>query len=362
MTDRFVKTCAVILTTLVVLSCGHLPVKNGEYTSIRIPLCDSRELPFRDYIAQCSDKAVSVRLDSTVLLDPVRVKVDQDRIYLSDRKMQQLLCVSKSDGRLLSRIGHYGRAENEFLQVSGFDTDDNGNIWVLDARRKCILQYDRNTFQLILKKNLNVLAMDIKCLPGSRCVLFILPDMNESARFQLMVMDKELSPEYSLLPFPEHIDSESLLMARSFNDYDSSHFFTTNMYIDDYAHLVDMTGEIKQQYEFDFGRYRIPDNVRENIASYAEEFSHFRCACAPVGVTESVAWGQLFDMGRYSFFVNDRLARSLYIPEDQDGPISLVGGDSKFLYLYLPSAPESRYFDLLGISDRDADYMVFIPI
>lgn len=343
-------------------ACSNSHKEEHKILCTQVDFSVFTERSFASYLEGNKKSITIVPLDSSVIMDVYRGLSREDGSFLlSDRRMRRLLAVSSINGYYLGDVGRFGRAENEYLQVTGFDRDKNGNIWVLDARGKSLLEYDGSTYAFKAKKKLEFTALDIKCLENGGFLFFLFPYTEGSTKgYQLMKTDADLKPLEYLLPYSDNLDANSLLMTRSFNAGPSGSVVSANMYIDDYVTVLDGKGTIMNQFEFNFGKYRIPDDIRASISLHAEEFIHFRSICAPVLIQDSWVCGQLFNKGVYSFFLADRKERILYIPEETPELISLVECSSGKMVLLLHAAPGNPYASALGLAEAASDYLIII--
>ena len=212
-------------------ACSNSHKEEHKILCTQVDFSVFTERSFASYLEGNKKSITIVPLDSSVIMDVYRGLSREDGSFLlSDRRMRRLLAVSSINGYYLGDVGRFGRAENEYLQVTGFDRDKNGNIWVLDARGKSLLEYDGSTYAFKAKKKLEFTALDIKCLENGGFLFFLPPYTEGSTKgYQLMKTDADLKPLEYLLPYSDNLDANSLLMTRSFNAGPSGSVVSANM-------------------------------------------------------------------------------------------------------------------------------------
>ena len=134
----------ILLAAALVLAggCSRSKGNAASRPCEEILLGEFEERSFDSYLEARREQVTVVRLDSSLVLDSGRGLAGPDgKMLVADRKMRQLTVLSLLDGRRLGAVGAFGRAENEYLQVTGFDFDSDGNIWLLDADGTPMKQY-----------------------------------------------------------------------------------------------------------------------------------------------------------------------------------------------------------------------------
>ena len=332
------------------LSVSCVKTTGGALTVEKIDFAGFEERPFSEYLSEhvADVSALGVDTSRQYRLGQIdRALFTDSEILLRDIRMQKIVAVSRADGRGLASVGSLGRANNEYLQVSGFDRDASGNIWILDARSKKVLEYDGATYAFLGSHPLEkITPVDIKCLGDGWFMFFRYPD-GDDWQFQLQAYSDGFVQKDGAVPGLKSFDPAGILSSCSFNPADGSSFYSSNVFIDDRVTLLDGNGGIVKQFAFDFGKYRFPDDLRASISSHPEELARYRCACAPVFITKGKAGGKLFDRTALSFFLADREKEILYLPGDVFGQMTLIYCDNDMMAFFLPSGmdvPQLRAF------------------
>ena len=327
-----------------------------------IDLSGYSERPFSEYLSNYQSCISSTKIDESPIfrLGVVdRAHFSDSVIVLRDFRMKRLAVISRHDGHGISTIGNLGRAENEYLQISGFDFDVNNDLLVLDARSKKLLKYDGKTFDFIGKQSLDKNFVDIKCLDDGNYILYQYPSTKRKS-FQLQMTDDKLQSKKEFLPHLESSDISSIFTTQSFNPSNSSGFYSSDIFVDDVITEINHSGQIIRQYEIDFGKYRIPDGIRSSISMHAAELIKYRSACAPLFISKHILGGRLFNKTALSFFVADRDNEIVYIPTQDLEQMTLIYCDNEIMAFYVNSEINDSVIRSLCPDLNVADYIITI--
>lgn len=125
------------LLLLLFTACGQ-EVRKNSLTELSVPSLSStsslRMSAFASSV-QCVPLAAN---DSVVIDELVRVIVAKNFIYAADKGT---LYKFTQDGDLISSICHRGKAPSEYINISDFQVDENGDVWVLSRNNKALYKY-----------------------------------------------------------------------------------------------------------------------------------------------------------------------------------------------------------------------------
>ena len=82
-----------------------------------------------------------VTQDSIVLDELTQVIVKDSFIYVADRSSLYKFSIA---GDLISFVSHRGNSPMEYINISDFQVDEKGNVWVLSRNNKALLNYSWN--------------------------------------------------------------------------------------------------------------------------------------------------------------------------------------------------------------------------
>ena len=345
---------------LPLLGSCFVPDKEQKVPLERIDLSDYSELSFAEYLSDHLNDVSVLKVDESpeFRLGTVdRAQFTESAILLRDIRMHHLVAISRDDGHGLSVIGSRGRAENEFIQVSGFDCDRNNDVLVLDARSRKINRYDGQDYHFVEKVSVQDSPIDIKCLENGDYALYLYPMKRRNAS-QLRVVSSEMSDSQDILPIARKVDLSCILTTQSFNTSSPTRFYSSDIFVDDIITELDEHGRIVQQYELNFGDYRIPDGIRATLSARPKELMRYRCACAPFFAAGDKIGGKLFNKTKLSFFIADKNTKTIYIPDEDLEQMVLIHCDNQTMSFYINSeVSNSLISSLCPYLDR-ADYIL----
>ena len=91
------------------------------------------EIEGYDQMSSCPDVISSLRIipleetESSLLTGPVQKVIQVDSMFLVQDSYRALYCFDNT-GKFLNSISRHGRSKNEFITLSSFCLDDDGNV------------------------------------------------------------------------------------------------------------------------------------------------------------------------------------------------------------------------------------------
>jgi len=361
------KRSSAFISLFVILlsSCNNIAPFNGPIE--RLQLSSYSEETFSNFIANKSeDIEVLVLEDSAgVCVGNVdRAILYEDRIYVLDWLQRRLVCYDSYSGAFIRQIGRFGRAGDEYLQITNFDVDENGDIWIIDSQTDHLFKFDSGG-HFLFRKDMPFKALDIKVL-STDSLLFALAPVN-SAKYnkcRLLKCDNNLHHSTLSLHYSDDIDKACLLAEYAFSAQAYDSFHLNNLYIDDNVYVLDKSAQITKAWHFDFGSKTIPQSVRKNIAAHADDFYCYRCVCPPVAVNGGLVVANMFDGGEYKYFIADMDNSILYIQDNSSPLTKMIYNDQKTVLIYRPGSESDSFMRSrlveLGIADKDVIIKIFL--
>lgn len=86
---------------------------------------------------------VSQTLDLGARSEPTGIAASPDRIYVSDRSLQQVVAFDSSGGRI-AQVGGAGPGNGNFIDPTGLAVDDNGSVFVADSYNNRVQRFSRD--------------------------------------------------------------------------------------------------------------------------------------------------------------------------------------------------------------------------
>jgi hypothetical protein len=192
--------------------------------------------------------------------------VAEDMFSAAGRNPNQKLVVHDAEGQAIAKVGNKGRGPGEYMQITDFDVDRQGRVHLYDGNvgAKKIFIFDTD-YRFVEEKQLPFSIDIMKCTPDGG-YLFVLStwDKSELTGKRFVKTDADLNVvatagEYNM----EQIDNNFVLG-------DGSLVATPDGYYcqrapDETLYLLNEEADIEKRWFFDFGRYSIPIESRDNL-------------------------------------------------------------------------------------------------
>lgn len=282
---------------------------------------------------------------------PEQVVYRGGRLYLSDGSSGKIV-VYNDDGTPELCLSRRGRGPQEYLQVSYFDVDSGGNIWVMDGQGDRLIQYSPEG-AFLRRNDLEYEINYFKCLDNGN-FLFSLAPWDDSAYKdkKILLVDKDLDVISSFVDASENSDPNFEFPAQGFVGTGSGILYHSP--VDDYIYRLSQEGEPEKTYYMDFGSEAFPEDMRKDIESNYEELENYRTLVNTVYIDGSSVIGSIWDEGMARDFIIDRKSGILYLRDGAYDSLHLVGihGDSAVFYIpagypgeipYMPASVKSEY-------------------
>ena len=233
--------------------CALLLICTGCRVEKEVP----RNIDFFDYTERDMSELFStmyyVSIDTesvdSLFSTPDKIIQKNGKIYVNDWRARKLFTYS-INGTPEQVLYRRGRGPEEYLQISDFDVDANGNIWVIDAQADCLLQYEADG-KFIASRELPFEASSINCL-DSENIMFSLAQWDESKykNYQLVLTDSELNIKRAFAKREQERDSNFELVPYCGLHNDETYVFFHQPICDD-VHCINIKESVEEQYHFD---------------------------------------------------------------------------------------------------------------
>lgn len=253
-----------------------------------------------------------------------KVIVRNDILYIEDFSRKRLITRPVSGGAY-SVLDYRGRGPNEYLQISDFDVDAQGNIWILDAQKDIIAKYSRD-FEFIQSWPVEFQIDKIRCLPsGGFAFQIAIWDDSQYRGNQLAFTDSAFAVEKVLLQYPKGKD-DNFVFHNVFSDCGNGFFYCEP--IDDHLYHISDDGIVQNIYSFDFGMYTVPERYKKDIERHYEVISKdHKFIFLTYGVTPSYITCGLNHNG-WNAAIFDRKNQTLAMFNRKESGFMLVGHTS----------------------------------
>ncbi len=274
-----------------------------------------------------------------------KIVIKDSIIYILDRSQRKIVSFDMN-GRPLSFLARRGRGPLEYLQISDFDVDDNGSIFVLDGQKDKVFEYDK-TGSLVFSSEIPFEASFIKLLKdkgfafGVSAWDYTYPDS------RIVLTDKEIRPVRSISKRVSSLDPNFQFFSIGFSCLKNGDCFY-NYPIDDYVTVLDDSGNLKETYYMDFGGKTTPGEMRNNIEVYLDRINGYRFLVKGFAVTDKWIVGCVRE-GRMSDFVIDRKNKIRYDIESHSGFGTMAGLSDGYAIFLAESDDDRKVLNLLSI-------------
>lgn len=268
---------------------------------------------------------------------PQKILIDNERVIINDYSNRKLFSY-KFSGTPEFVLNKRGRAKDEYLQISDFDIDSNGNIWILDGQTDKIVQYTKDG-NCLFTTELPFQADHIKCLDNDR-LMFTLAEWDNSkfSNYHILVTDKNLNNEYSLIKKTESRDPNFQLVPSY-----GLHIVNNKIYfhkpISDLAYSIESSDFTSEMYYFEFGDNKVPKEARVNTEDYIDNFDQYSTLSSSIFITEKIVTGGILDRMQFSSFIMDRANNIKYMQGEDFSDMMFFGiSGSMMMYLLRPDS------------------------
>lgn len=340
---KFLAHSLVLMAALSVAGCNGN--KNGSEV-IGIAGFEEKTMSEFDF-SSFKSRTIELKSDLTSLENPVKVVFGNGRIYvLNDNMMSQNILVYSETGDFLKYLGANGRGPGEYLGISDFALDSEGNVLIADGVANKLIIYDNN-LEYVSTTDFPFEIEGLAPVDGGYLVALALWDTTYPDA-GVITVDPEMTLRSTVLPHLEYYDANYELSVAKFQKAEEGYFF--NKSIDDNIYLLNPAdGSLIGQYHFDFGAGTVPDEVRQNVEASMENgsFENYTMLFNFAVAGSSYACGNMVKNGLYMDFIADIQNGILYLKnvgEDMDQMFVGYAGN-ELISVILPQE-ENDFFKL----------------
>lgn len=241
-----------------------------------------------------------------------KLKVNHDKIYILDTKLRSLT-VYDLQGNFIGQIGRRGQGPKEYVNLSDFDVDDKGNVFVLDARLNKLLRYDKNytcTDEVFLDFQADVLAT-----LANDSLLFGLSSWNtgKGKGYKIAKTDSKGNIAATSLTYDKYVDPGfwiSMYMIAHTGNRLSYH-----QTIDNTIYLLSENGRLDKGIVLDFGNENVPDKDKIDVERKLENYDNYTIIRKILAVSDNSIVGFIWQHRETKFFVINRSSHTCYLSD-----------------------------------------------
>ena len=269
--------------------------------------------------------------------EPEQIMYKNGKLYISDWKNGKII-IFNDNGTPELCLCKKGRGPQEYLRISYFDIDKNGNIWILDGQRDRLLRYAQDG-SFLSAFDLDYEVNHIKCLDNGNFLLGLAPwDNSRYKNKKILILDKDMKVISACLDSGKYSDPNFEFQSQGFITTENGIFYHTP--VDDYVYFLTLDGKYEKSYYVDFGSYVFPKEVRKNIQSHYEKIDNYRALVNTVYIDENRFVGSFLDKGRFMDFIIDRQSDILYLKDGSYASMHLIGVSGNYAIFYIPAGYE----------------------
>ncbi len=215
--------------------------------------------------------------------DIEKVVIEDNLIYILESTFKKLI-VYDMDGAPVKVIDYRGRGPKEYLQITDFDVDKDGYIWIADAQKNVLYKYGKDC-KVVSAQLYPYEVNKIRCL-DSGGFIFQIGSWDDSylSGCELVVADSSLNVKSKLLKYPKDKNMD-IVFKTTISDNGEDCFYMDP--ISDYLFNLSSDGEISAIYHLDFGSRTVPDDIRKDIGKNYSRLKNYSFAFSSYKVTPS---------------------------------------------------------------------------
>lgn len=131
-----------VLSSLILIGCGRQDKSSGE--AVTIPFNRAERLSYgslpENFFGRLDYVTLRPEGQDYLFAEADKVVYQNGQLYIMDWISRKIVSF-KEDGEPGTVLHKRGRGPGEYLQITDFDVDDNGSIYILDGQRDMLLRY-----------------------------------------------------------------------------------------------------------------------------------------------------------------------------------------------------------------------------
>ena len=326
------KICSlfsVVFISVIILSCVG-ETRNTNEKVIDVSECQEKSF---DWISLLDKNIQYVKLNTDSekysFSNISKLICWNNRFYVNDWRIRRLITFDDK-GNPLFVLNRRGRGPEEYLQVTDFDVDDNGGLWILDGQKDVVNHYASGGKFLSQTKTGDSQYSYISYEKGKLLLGVAYWDKSENSGYTAVLADTSLNVSARYGQVPEFYDADFTFPSVGFAHVGD--VVMSNNPIDDCVSVFDKKG-YKGRYFFDFGAKCVPDEVRKSVEKHLDELSDYTFLVNVVGAYDNMVIGTFMDGGAPVDFVIDTKSKMLYKQPWSSGQFHLTSISSDEIVL-----------------------------
>lgn len=313
-----------------------------------IPFREMQERTYSDIAGKIAGSIRYIVYNATseeqLFSEPDKVIFRNGMLYIHDWQNRRIIAVGEN-GNFLFSLDKRGRGPGEYLQITDFDVDGSGGIWVIDGQKDRLLHYDSG-MACIGTRELPFEANYIRCLGNGNFLVGLASwDTSRYGGRKVLVTDMDLNVSAELMEYDEFTDPNYAFPSAGFVGKGDNVLY--HQPIDDSVYEITPEGKIAEIYRYDFGARTVPDEMRADIERHRDEFDRYRTLVKSQYIDDRIIAGSILEGRKINDFIIDRERGTIYLQDDLFRSISVIGISDGHI--------------ILRISDNDDSFENLLP-
>lgn len=283
--------------------------------------------------------------------------------YIMDWVHRKIVAFGE-DGMPGYSLSRRGRGPGEYLQISDFDVDTHGNVWVIDGQRDRLLKYtgEGDAMETL---DLRYEADFIKVLPSDSLFLALsLWDDSKYRKKTILLADSGLGVKTSAVERDKYSDPDYMLPSQGFTGVEDGVLY--HRPVSDRIYRIAGSGRIEKVYHIDFGRRTVPDDVRADVERYRDDLDKYDVLLNSVYADDDIVAGSVLQGHEVRDFIIDRHKTLLYMQDRTYAWLRLAGiSGGRMIYRIVPDSDLREDLlpaDILAAARTNEDILVSVRI
>jgi len=259
------KTTIFLFISLLLFSCkkAKVNIQNANTKNTKVFYLKTQNNDILNNLID-SISFMEIKEDNDSYFNTIdKLVVNENNIYILDRFGSKSLFQFNLNGDFIRKIGNKGMGPGEYVNLCDFDIDSK-SIYLCDRAKKKILQYNLNG-DFIKQTTLQFRVDGIKALANEKYLLSVLKDQNNH---KIFLTDKYFNVEKKYFYY-ESKDNDNKGSDNIFQDVNN--FILYNKATNDTIFAFSKNGQLIENYYFDFGSNKVPEDLRYDHEKLAVE-------------------------------------------------------------------------------------------
>ncbi len=296
-------------------------------------------------------------------ISPEQVLYDNGKLYVEGLRSKRIV-IYDDNGRFLGALDKKGNSAEEYLQITSFDVDRDGDIWVFDGQKDKLIHYSPDgdfvkTFKLPCEVD------KIKCLDDGKFLMSVAAwDTSAHKDKEVLLVDENMEVLKSFIDYEESVDPNFTFSSQGFTETPDGILY--HRPISDYVYLFSDKGRLLEKIHVDFGGKSVPDYVRKDVENNYDELSSYRMIVNAIHVDDEKVVGCVLEKGKYTDFIIDMTGRTVFLRDKEHDSMHLVGISGGYAIFYVPAGQDASvgYMpdDVKTLYDKDNDVFFLMDL